>query len=323
MGDRGLDQYGLPDDDPIARREAILRRLDAKKDVADPATKKVKLNFTKRPDQATPSVHGVFDDVFNKLPAELRDSTTQKIFHEVKQALDARISASITPSIHTRGESSLPDVQKDISQLPTIVEEDLNPVVAISAPRTGGTPPDDAKGLHQVPRQEVIDLYDGSPIRNGRSTARVAAATLSPGDSPNIKSRKRERFPSVSEIDRKTFQRSQGQKETPRQKSLSPSDTPPQRHHDQGVKVFVMKRIATHMQRACSDIGSNFGIPGIKTGTVNMRADPIERWINRRGLGNDPFLIPYGRMLDSNTCTYIVNEIYTCNGTPSNSRSPI
>lgn len=64
-----------------------------------------------------------------------------------------------------------------------------------------------------------------------------------------------------------------------------------------------MKRNAHHMQRACSDIADDFDIPGLKTGTVGMRADVIEEWVNARNLGNDPFLVPYGRMVDSNICT--------------------
>ncbi|TGO25009.1 hypothetical protein BPAE_0089g00130 [Botrytis paeoniae] len=249
MGDRALDEYGLPDDNPIARQEAILRRLNTKKDEAEPAKKKAKLN-SKRPRQATPSVLGVVDDAFDKLPVELRDTTTKKVFHQVKQVLEARISVITTPTTHTRGES----------QIPTIV---------------------------------------GAKT----STTWVAGVPLSSRSSPDIRGTKTERSPSISEIDSKTFHRSQRQKESPRQRSLSPSNTPPQRHHNQGVKVFVMKMNATHIQRACSDIGKNYGIPGIKTGTVNMHADLIEEWINRRGLGNDPFLIPYGRMVDSNICT--------------------
>ncbi|TGO35849.1 hypothetical protein BHYA_0144g00180 [Botrytis hyacinthi] len=110
----------------------------------------------------------------------------------------------------------------------------------------------------------------------------------------------RKRSPSVCEIDSKTFLLSQVQNLNSPERNLS--SLPPERHVE-GGKVSVLKRNATHMQRACADIGDHFDIPGLKTGIVSMRADVIEEWVNARNLGNDPFLVPYGRMVDSNICT--------------------
>ncbi|KAF7921896.1 uncharacterized protein EAE97_011187 [Botrytis byssoidea] len=205
MGDRALDEYGLPDDDALARREALMERL-------------------RSPPQ----------------------------------------------------EAGAPKAKKRLS----ISQDDLAPSkkkknISISNPYTGKLP----------------TVVGASSKANDKSKISDASAAQTPEP---------ERSPSILEIDSKAFLLSQGRNENSPQRN--PSPTPPRRHI-QGAKVFVMKRNASHMQRACSDVGDHFDIPGLKTGTVRMRADLIEEWINARNLGNDPFLVPDGRMVDSNICT--------------------
>ncbi|TGO52566.1 hypothetical protein BOTNAR_0320g00090 [Botryotinia narcissicola] len=212
MGDQAIDEYGLPDNDALARREAPMKRLSSPQEAGAPKAKK--LLSISQDDLAPP------------------------------KSKKKKISISKTYKLQT-----------------------------------------------------IVGVTSKANDKSKMSDASVAQ-TPEP-----------ERSPSILEIDSKAFSLSQGRNENSPQRSPSPRppqrnlSSPPRQRHVQRAKVFVMKRNATHMQRACSDIEDHFDITGLKTGTVRMRADVIEELTNARNLGNDPFLVPYGRMVDSNIRT--------------------